>query len=304
LQPPHAHSTNKPLTHIPGNVIQDTPYVRRVLAPNPGIMTGSGTNTYIIGRGEVAIIDPGPIHQTHLKAILKATENEKISCILSTHTHHDHSPGTVPLIEAIQKRQSSCTLAHTLDIIGLPAPTNDGHTVTNHDDTFQPTILPKHGALIPVGPLTLEVIYTPGHASNHICYLLQEEKLLFTGDHIMDGTTVVIAPPDGNMSAYLDSLALLNTYDISAFAPAHGNLIHTPKKTVDATIAHRLKREKKVIEGLKLNPNSTLEALVPLVYEDTPTFLHPIALFSLEAHLLKLKAENRAQMQSNYWRLT
>ena len=150
----------------------------------------------------------------------------------------------------------------------------------------------SHGDLIQTNEYTLEVIHTPGHASNHLCYLLQEENILFTGDHIMQGSTVVIAPPDGNMTEYLHSLNLLREYTISKIAPGHGELIHDPIKIIDAIVEHRLGREKKVLEKLNKIGPSTMDELVIEVYDDVSAMLHPIAKWSLEAHLIKLN-ENK-----------
>ncbi|MBV1882564.1 MAG: MBL fold metallo-hydrolase [Pseudomonadales bacterium] len=293
--------TNKKSSEfIPGKVIQCTKHVRRVLAPNPSMMTGPGTNTYILGTGDIAILDPGPKNKAHLEALLEATEGETVRLILSTHTHNDHSPGTVPLVEALQNERKQ---VDPIEIIGLPASLHNGSPLSSHDRSFEPTRLPKHGDIFTLNGLTIEAICTPGHASNHVCYFLQEEKLLLTGDHIMDGSTVVIAPPDGDMKAYIESLELLYTYDIQQFAPAHGNLIDTPKELVKATIAHRLKREAKVVAAMKSKPNSTIKELVTTVYDDTPPFLHPVAEFSLLAHIIKLKADGRAEENSDRWQL-
>lgn len=285
---------------IPGEVVQCTKHVRRVLAPNPSMMTGPGTNTYLIGKGDVAVLDAGPKNSAHLDAILRATEGENIRWIFATHTHNDHSPGSVPLVEALKNKKNQ---PESIEIIGLPASLHNGSPLSSHDQSFQPTHQAKHGDIFLLNGLTLEAICTPGHASNHVCFFLHEEKLLLTGDHIMDGSTVVIAPPDGDMKAYIKSLELLHTYDIEYFAPAHGNLIDTPKALVDATIAHRLKREDKVVAAVKSLPDSTIKELVSSVYSDTPVFLHPVAEFSLMAHLIKLKDDGRAIVKDERWKL-
>jgi len=283
----------------PGVVVHCTEHIRRVLAPNPSMMTGPGTNTYIIGHGNVAILDPGPINESHLQALLKATQNENIRWIFSTHTHKDHSPGAATLVEELK----NISPENSVEIIGLPAPSHQDKIISSHDKSFAPTSLPQHGDTYSIDHLTIEAICTPGHASNHICYFLQDEKILFTGDHIMDGSTVVIAPPDGDMKTYIESLELLNSYDIDRLAPAHGNLISEPKTIVNATIAHRLKREAKVINAMKTLPDCSVKELVSTVYSDTPSFLHPIAEFSLLAHLIKLQKEDRAEEENERWRL-
>ncbi|MBL4866465.1 MAG: MBL fold metallo-hydrolase [Pseudomonadales bacterium] len=291
--------SKKSLEFIPGKVVQCTEHLRRVLAPNPSMMTGPGTNTYLIGNGDIAILDPGPKNKEHLKALLKATEGETVRWIFCTHTHNDHSPGTVPLVEALQNERDPQI---PIEIIGLPAALHNGSPLSSHDRSFEPTHPANHGDIFDLNGLTIEAVCTPGHASNHVCFYLHEEKILLTGDHIMDGSTVVIAPPDGDMKAYIESLELLNTYDIKHLAPAHGNLIDTPKEIVAATIAHRLKREDKVIVAVKTLPDSTIKELVTTVYDDTPTFLHPVAEFSLLAHILKLKAEGKAGETNERWR--
>ncbi len=252
---------------------QITPLVRRITAGNPGMFTGPGTNTYLIGDEEVTVIDPGPALHEHIEAIIQASAN--IKQILLTHTHPDHSPGTRLL----------------QDNIGVPVFALITESSKDQDITFTPERILIDGEIIANEYYSIEVIHTPGHASNHLCYLLKDEKLLFTGDHIMDGSTVVIASPDGSMQDYIDSLAKLKEYDLNKIAPGHGELIDEPYADVDWIIKHRFERESKVIDVLKQHNSGDLNTLVKDIYSDVNPMLHPVAKWSLESHLVKLMDE-------------
>ena len=252
---------------------QITPLVRRITAGNPGMFTGPGTNTYLIGDEEVTVIDPGPALHEHIEAIIQASAN--IKQILLTHTHPDHSPGTRLL----------------QDNIGVPVFALITESSKDQDITFTPERILIDGEIIANEYYSIEVIHTPGHASNHLCYLLKDEKLLFTGDHIMDGSTVVIASPDGSMQDYIDSLAKLKEYDLNKIAPGHGELIEEPYAVVDWIIKHRFERESKVIDVLKQHNSGDLNTLVKDIYSDVDSMLHPVAKWSLESHLVKLMDE-------------
>ncbi len=271
---------------VAGEVVQVSTLVRRVTAPNPGMMTGPGTNTYIVGTGELALIDPGPESEAHLEALLGVVA-DRLRWILCTHTHMDHSPGARAL-----KAATGATL------IGMRAPA-DGR----QDTDFAPDRVLEHGEVLDCGDFALSAVHTPGHASNHVCYLLDREKLLFTGDHIMQGSTVVIGPPDGNMIAYLDSLEALLALDLARVAPGHGHPIETPHDEVRRLIAHRLRREQKVVDAFDANNPATLDELVAIAYADTPQRLHQVARRSLHAHLLKLEHEERVWQQGERWKL-
>jgi glyoxylase-like metal-dependent hydrolase (beta-lactamase superfamily II)/8-oxo-dGTP pyrophosphatase MutT (NUDIX family) len=272
---------------IPGEVVRLSSRVRRVTAPNPGMMTGPGTNTYLVGDAAtgIAVIDPGPAIDAHVDAILAAAEGP-IRWIFCTHTHIDHSPAAVSL--------KSRTGAMTFGMLALHA--------DRQDPTFQPDTRPTHEARIAVAGCTLRVLHTPGHASNQLCFLLEEERLLFTGDHIMQGSTVIINPPDGDMTAYFASLEALLAEDVDYIAPGHGFLMANLPEVVERLIVHRRDRENKVWHALRAAGSATVEELVPSVYDDAPQRRHGIAARSLLAHLLKLEREGRArQLAGERW---
>ncbi len=262
-------------------------YVTRLTAPNPGAMTGPGTNTYLVGDDEIAVIDPGPALESHVAKIIE-TGAGRIRWILTTHTHMDHSPAAAALKAATGAQ-----------VLGLPAPPG-----ASQDQGYAPDRIPAHGQTVALGNIRLRAIHTPGHASNHLCYLLEETKMLFTGDHVMQGSTVVINPPDGDMRAYLASLEELLAEDIAIIAPGHGYLVGAPHKEVRRLIAHRLARETKVAAALKRRGAATLEELVPDVYDDVSPKLHPVAMRSLTAHLDKLVADGRVRQAAGRYILT
>jgi glyoxylase-like metal-dependent hydrolase (beta-lactamase superfamily II)/8-oxo-dGTP pyrophosphatase MutT (NUDIX family) len=242
--------------------------VTRLTAPNPGAMTGPGTNTYLVGDAELTVVDPGPDLDSHVRAILEAGAG-RIRRVLCTHTHLDHSPAAAAIKAATGAQ-----------VLGRTAP-------AGQDATFRPDVVLEHGQRI----AGFRAIHTPGHASNHLCYLLEETRMLFTGDHVMQGSTVVINPPDGDMRAYLASLELLLAEDLAIIAPGHGFLIGMPHRELRRLIAHRLSREAKVRRALAQHGPASLEALVPFVYDDVSARMHRWAARSLSAHLGKLLAE-------------
>ena len=257
--------------------------IKKITAPNGGVFTGQGTNTYLIGKDDITLIDPGPNISQHIETILDEGR-DKIKRILVTHTHKDHSPAAI----IISKELNVPMLGRLVD-----------RESEWEDETFIPDTVLSHGDLIETKEYSLETIHTPGHASNHLCFYLEKHKCLLTGDHIMDGSTVVIAPPDGNMTEYINSLKLLEDYDIDYFAPGHGNYMEEPSKTIQSIIRHRLSRESKVLRCVNKNKNSNLDELLPLVYDDVPEMLHPIARMSLLAHLIKLQDEEKIKSVEN-----
>ena len=257
--------------------------VKKIIAPNPGVFTGGGTNTYLVGREDLTLIDPGPNIKEHIDEIIRVGEN-KIKRILVTHTHTDHSPAALPISKVLK--------------VPMYGRLVDGES-SWEDETFIPDVILNDADIIKTDEYTLEVIHTPGHASNHLCFLIKELNCLITGDHIMDGSTVVIGPPDGNMADYLESLNKLFKYKIDCLAPGHGNFMYEPKKVIESIIRHRLSREAKVLRRLEDVGDIDLESLTAIVYDDVPEQLHPIAKFSLEAHLLKLLNEGVIKKDNN-----
>ena len=262
------------------------PGVRRLLAPNPSMMTGPGTNTYLFGVAEIAVLDPGPLIEKHLEAIVDRSA-APIRWVLVTHTHPDHSPAAVELA-----RKTGAQLLGSFPPMGQ-----------HQDMTFAPDRELRDGERISVGGCELDVIHTPGHASNHLCYRQVELNWIFTGDHVIDGSTVVIDPPDGNMSHYIASLIKVKNLQPAVLAPGHGELIHDPLRAIEWIIDHRLQREAKVVAALSENPRLTSIQLVPHVYKDVDKKLYGWAERSLLAHLLKLEDDQRAQQGSGRWSL-
>ena len=257
--------------------------IKKITAPNSGVFTGEGTNTYLIGKEDLTLVDPGPNIKEHIDKIIKVAQG-KIQRILVTHTHTDHSPAALPISKVLK--------------VPMYGRLVDGES-SWEDETFIPDVILNDADIIKTHEYTLEVIHTPGHASNHLCFLIKELNCLITGDHIMEGSTVVIGPPDGNMADYLESLNKLFKYKINCLAPGHGNFMYEPKKVIESIIRHRLSREAKVLRRLEDVGDIDLESLTAIVYDDVPEQLHPIAKFSLEAHLLKLLKEGVIKKDNN-----
>lgn len=269
-----------------GAAVRLSARVCRVTARNSGAMTGPGTNSYLVGAGDGwAVIDPGPADHRHIEALAAAAPGP-IRHILVTHTHEDHSPGAA----ALKSLTGASVLGRTTRHRHWQDPTFSADRELRHEER----IALSAGA-------TLRVIHTPGHASNHLCYLLEEERLLFTGDHIIQGSTVVIDPPDGDMGAYLRSLDSLLREDLEAIAPGHGTLIAAPRAAIESLIRHRQRRETKVLASLPHDHPADLPTLVQRVYDDVPSERHTLAERSLLAHLLKLESESRALRIAESW---
>lgn len=259
--------------------------VSRLTAPNPGVMTGPGTNSYIVGDAATGyiVIDPGPADESHVRGLFAATGGD-VRAIVCTHSHPDHSPGAKPL-------QALC--AAKPPILGLPSlPT------ARSASAFAPDRAVKDGEEIAVSgggvSHTLRVMFTPGHAANHLCLVLLEDGLLFSGDHILNGSTTVVDPPDGNMTAYLDSLdrlsAACDEHGIGFILPAHGYVLGSAKMAIGHLKAHRLKREAKIAAAMKARPQGSTQDWVALAYDDVPSKLWPVAARSLLAHVERLRA--------------
>ena len=260
------------------------PGIRRVVAPNPSLMTGPGTNTYLFGSKEVAVLDPGPVIASHLE-LIQQIANGPIRWILVTHTHPDHSPGASLLAQATGA-----------ELLGMPAPEGP-----HQDATFKADRVLRDGDQLATDEFVIDAVHSPGHASNHFCYRHAAMNWLFTGDHVIDGSTVVIDPPDGNMKHYLQSLRRVKELNCDALAPGHGELIDDPERLIDWVVDHRLERESKVIAALVANPNLTARELVPHVYKDVDKKLYGWAERSLLAHLLKFEDDGAAKCAAERW---
>ncbi len=260
-------------------------HVHRLTAPNPGRMTGPGTNSYLVGSpGDWLVIDPGPDDDAHLGRIA-AFVGDGLKTIVCTHAHPDHAPGALPL----QRRTGA-------RIVGRPSGPH-----FNPAWTFRPDETLDDGARLRVGDSTLRVLHTPGHAEHHVCLLLEEDGLLFSGDHILNGSTTVVDPPDGDMGAYVASLERLAAEPFEFILPAHGHVIARAKTEVARLIAHRMAREAKVVDALDRLGGGTLDELVVLAYDDVDPILYPVAKRSLTAHLLKLRDQGRAWQDDGRW---
>ena len=266
--------------------------VQRLTAPNPGVMTGAGTNSYLVGdpaTGYIAI-DPGPADPEHLDKLWRAAGGD-IRMIVCTHSHPDHSPGAAPL-------QALCVQAGKArpPILGLPsAPTARTASTFTPDRSLQNNELLALDGQAPEGNIThtLQVIHTPGHAANHLCLLLVEDALLFSGDHILNGSTTVVDPPDGNMADYLDSLDKLDAvcaeHGVEFILPAHGYVLGNARGAIAKLKSHRLAREAKVLAAMQALPQGSMEDWVRHAYADVPPRMWPVAQRSLLAHVERIR---------------
>ncbi|MBU2646449.1 MBL fold metallo-hydrolase [bacterium] len=272
-----------------GQISQVSPMIRRVVANNPNFFTFYGTNTYILGRGNVALVDPGPDLAEHIDAIRAGLQGEVITHIFITHTHFDHWPACRALQEAYGAR--SYAYVHEQESTGSPeVPSEDVKALSNQErfeiSGFVPDVSVSHGDILQGDGWSVECVFTPGHASNHMCYQLREEKALMSGDHVMGWSTSVISPPSGNMEAYMNSLELLKQRDDACFWPAHGPGIDNPREFVQAFIVHRQERERDIITELKKEGVNTIREMVPTLYREVPEFLHPAAERSVLATII------------------
>lgn len=261
--------------------------VHRLVCGNPGPLTGPGTNSYLIGERTLALVDPGPADDAHIHAIMQTIGGRSLRWIFVTHTHGDHSPGAAVLRELTGA-----------ELVGRPAP-DAGY----QDQSFVPDRHYEDGERIESDEYSVTLLHTPGHVSNHLCFLLEHENMLFTGDHILEGTTSVILPPDGNMAHYLQSLEQLRELPLRSLAPGHGRLMEDPHQVITTLIRHRLRREQKVVTALDALGAVEMDRLVLRVYDDVAEHLLPWARKTLLAHLIKLSDEGRAVQRNDRWQL-
>ena len=260
-----------------------SPLVRRVVAPNPGLMTGPGTNTYLVGIDEVAVIDPGPADAGHVDAIIGASMRDRVRWVLLTHTHPDHWPAA-----RLIREQTGAVIA------------GYGSKVPKADEfDLKLDLVLDDGSTIEGTEFRLEAMHTPGHAPNHLCFFLEEERVLFTGDHVLNGTTTVVNPQrGGDMIEYLDSIERMRKIRrLARIAPGHGDVIEDPKAHLDEYVAHRKMRERQILKVLKAGP-ARIPEIVHQLYVETPEGLQEMAQRQVHAHLLKLKSEGKVQGSS------
>ncbi len=278
-----------------GRALQLSPLVTRILAPNPSPFTYEGTQSYLIGTSDLAVIDPGPDETAHLDALLAAIAGRPVRAILCTHTHRDHSPAAAPLAARTGAPIIGCAPL-TLEDDGPRA-----------DAAFDPAYAPDRvlcdGEAVGGEGWTLTALATPGHTSNHLCYALVQEDALFTGDHIMGWSTTVVSPPDGDMTAYLASLeALLQRAD-AIYYPAHGEPIPAPRRLVRGMLGHRKMREGQILRYLERHGPSRIPDMVALMYAGIDARLHGAAGRSVLAHLIDLERRGLVAPEGEGWRL-
>jgi glyoxylase-like metal-dependent hydrolase (beta-lactamase superfamily II) len=269
-----------------GRCDQVSPLIRRVIADNPGPFTYVGTGTYIVGRGTVAVIDPGPDLDGHLQALLAALEGDTVSCILVTHHHSDHSPLARPLQRATGATIHGRRAPHLAELApGLALEAGE-------DEGFRPDVEIADGDVFEGPGWSLRAVTTPGHTSNHVCFALKEENALFSGDHVMGWSTTVITPPDGDMGHYFASLEKVKAEGFDILWPTHGSPVRDVAPFIQAYADHRRSREAQVLAALAQGP-TTIKAMVPTLYAAVDPRLHPAAAMSVLAHMLLLVKEGR-----------
>ena len=278
-----------------GETIELHAQVRRVLAPNPSPFTYTGTQTYIVGRGEVAVIDPGPRDKRHIEAILAATEGETIRYLVCTHTHRDHSPAVAPLKEATGAQVAGCAFLSIED----SGPRADAA----FDSTYAPDRVLEDGEMLSGDGWTLETIATPGHTSNHLCFALKEADAIFTGDHIMGWSTTVIAPPDGDMKAYMESLQKLIDREEELYFSAHGEPIERARRYTRGLMGHRKQREGQILRAIE-EGRTAIPDMVAKMYKGIDPRLHGAAGRSVLAHLIDLRDRGIVEEDGETWSKT
>jgi glyoxylase-like metal-dependent hydrolase (beta-lactamase superfamily II) len=278
-----------------GRIERVAPGVRRLLAPNPSPFTYTGTQTYLVGDREVAVIDPGPASEAHVAALLAALGGEKLAAILCTHTHRDHSPATRPLAAATGAPIIGCAPVDMAEDGGPRA-----------DEAFDPDYRPDRvlagGETLAGDGWSLAAVATPGHTSNHLCFALEGTGILFTGDHVMGWSTTVVAPPDGDMAAYMASLDILLARDDRTYFPAHGPPVEDPHAHVRRLIDHRHERERQILAQLEAG-EGRIPAIVAAIYVGLDPRLHGAAGRSVLAHLLDLERRGLVRAEGERWTL-
>jgi glyoxylase-like metal-dependent hydrolase (beta-lactamase superfamily II) len=268
-----------------------SPLIRRVVARNPSAFTYHGTGTYVVGHGQVAVVDPGPALVEHVDALLAALKGERISHLLITHTHMDHSPAA----RLVAERTGARTFGFGPH--GQGGYERGAKVEAGADLAFVPDVQLAHGQSVEGDGFTIEAVHTPGHCSNHLCFALREERTLLTGDHVMGWSTSVISPPDGDMGSYLASLTLLLERDDRLYLPTHGPAIDDPKPFVRAFIEHRREREAQIMACLERGVDQIAD-MVPIIYAGVPKMLHGAAARSLFAHVLHLLERAMVECES------
>ncbi|EZP73317.1 Beta-lactamase [Sphingomonas paucimobilis] len=269
-----------------GTLLQMSPRIGRVLAPNPSPFTYTGTQTYLVGTSDLAVIDPGPDDADHLDALLAAIGGRPVRAILCTHTHRDHSPAARPLSAQTGARVTGCAPL----VLDDDGPRADAA----FDPTYRPDRVLADGEQVRGEGWTLEALATPGHTSNHLCFALAEENALFTGDHVMGWSTSVISPPDGDMADYMRSMQRLLDRDDAIYYPAHGDPVENPRRLVRGMMGHRKQREGQIMRFLERNGASTIPDMVAEMYKGIDPRLHSAAGRSVLAHLIDLDGRGLA----------
>lgn len=276
-----------------GEVEQLEPIVRRVLAPNGSPFTYTGTQTYLVGGGEgLAVIDSGPADADHIAALERAIGEAPVVAILCTHTHRDHSPAAAPLAER--------TGAPIVGCAPLALETGGPRADAPFDPDYRPDRVLADGEQLAGPGWTLTAVATPGHTSNHLCFALDGTGALFTGDHVMGWSTTVVAPPDGDMAAYMASLDKLQAREDRTYYPAHGPAIGNPRQLVRGMIGHRRQRERQIEKLLGEGPQA-IAAMVPRMYKGVSEYLWPAAGLSVLAHLIDLERRGRVTRSEDVW---
>ena len=290
--------SNHPDAAAWGHLAPRTPLVRRLLANNPSAFTYTGTGTFVVGQGTVAVIDPGPADPAHIAALIDSLRGETVSHIVITHTHMDHSPAAPALKAATGAEIVGCAPL----VLSDDGPRADA----GFDASYAPDRVLVEGDSVSggggAGAWTLTALATPGHTSNHLCFALPQEKALFTGDHVMGWSTTVVAPPDGDMAAYMASLRKLLDRDDAIYHPTHGDPVTDPQRFVRGLITHRRQRETQILKLLGDGP-STIAAMVAQMYAMVDKRLHPAAGRSVLAHLIDLQARGVVGADGESWRL-